>query len=301
MKSIALVCVAAGSASLSNYFIRKNSVANYSTNAYLLCYYVISFVVACLIFPEVFTMAVNPLMLAIGGIVGVLNILLMYLTTRALERGPAGLTFAFQNGGAIFPVLILFLVFGEAFGFTIVPIQIIGMGLVIAGLWLGSKNQTPASSSFTKGWFKYALGCFFLQMFTLTLFHWRCLLFSCNLQEHILIPTTISESADAWFMPGFFGVATILQALIFLKEKRWIKSKEILYGSIGGASNGVSTFLIITATKIALPIEKSILFPCFAVAVIIFCSAWGYKVYGERINLAASATCALGIIVAALA
>ena len=46
---------------------------------------------------------------------------MMLLTTRALQNGPAGLTFAFQNPSAVFPGMILFILFGIRYGLSLIP------------------------------------------------------------------------------------------------------------------------------------------------------------------------------------
>lgn len=111
--------------------------------------------------------------------------------------------------------------------------------------------------------------------------------------RHILIPITFEEKEDAWFMPGLFGTALFLQTLLFLREKRWFKQKEILLGVLGGAADVGATYFLLLATKWALPFEKAMLFPCYAVSVILFCNFLAYKLYREPVNIRANLLCSL--------
>lgn len=285
---------AAASASLANLFFRKSSLKQ-DVHGYLFCYYLISFLSTFAFYPSLTKIPFSPFLLAAGVFVGILNVLLMQVLSISLKYGPAGLTFAFQNASSIFPNALLFLIFGAAFEFIVTPYQVLGMSFVLLGLYFASWQDQPLHLS--SRWFKWTVLGFLLQMFILTFLQWRCLLFS-HFENHLLIPFHFEESCDAWFMLGFLGGALLLQALIFLYRQRFLKKSELIFGSLGGLTNGVGTYLLLLATRGALPAEKGLIFPGFAVSVILLCNLWGYMLYREEMNYKANALCLLGIIIA---
>lgn len=301
MNSLLFSFLAASSAAFSNWLFRKNSSAeknSSSINGYLFCFYFFSFISSLIITPGIWHTPPNITMLSIGGAVGVFNIALMLLTFRALTKGPAGLTFAFQNASAIFPGIILFLFFGLEFGFTCSYSQVLGIVLVVFGLFLGaqSKNQDATSPVASKSWLKYAIACLAVQVIALTCIQGRCVLFEHDKLDW-LTPLAVLKADDIWFMPGQFGIALLLQTALFGWERRKLKAKEILFGTLAGIANCISTGLLLLATKFALPSEQGILFPLFAVSTIILCNLWATLLYKEKFNYAANGVCALGIFI----
>lgn len=274
MNALILSLIASGCAALSSLFFRKNATLSFSENScgYLLLFYFSSFLLS-FVYTDTWSGNISFIMLGTGAIVGLLNSGLMLLTFRALKLGPAGLTYAFQNASAIFPGIILFLFLGTNFGFSCSYLQFIGMGLVLLGLFLGARQERTQTSS---KWFKYAITCFLVQMFALTLIQARCILFDCK-----EIFSNLSEVDDVWFMPGQFGASFVLISFIFMRENKRLNKNEMLYGFMGGIANFLSTCLLLIATKIALPLEKGILFPCFAVSTMILCNIWANRLYKE--------------------
>lgn len=299
MTALPFSFLAAGSGALNNYFYRRSTDDSSSPNAFLFTFYAVSLLSAFALNPSIFSQAWNFVPFMIGGFAGLLNVVLMILISNALQTGSSGLTFAFQNASSIFPNLILFGLFGSAFGFIVTAYQLVGMVLVLIGLFLGAGLTGEIKVS--KRWILYALGCFAVQALILTIFQWRCLLF-CNppALPHFLIPTTYPENADSWFLPGFFVVALAFVTVLFLQSKDRLSSSQIYYGSLSGVANGVSTFFLLLATKYATPMEKGIIFPLFAVGVIILCNLWGRWFYKEPINIPANATLSAGIVIASL-
>lgn len=298
MGALSFSLLAAGCASLSSLCFRKNvdgRPVNYSPSGYLLFFFFLPLILSFAISADLWNTKINFTILFMGCCVGVLCSTLMLLTFRALEQGPAGLTFAFQSASAVFPGLILFLLLGTDFGFACSSLQLIGMALVIIGLFLGAKNVSSNSFKASFKWLKYALACFFVQALALTIMQARCVLFDYNIGGW---SASLTEADDVWFMPGQFGASFIMQAVIFLREKRSFDKREIVYGSLGGVANFSSTCLLLFATKLALPFEKGILFPCFAVTGMVLSNIWANKLYKEKFNLKANALCSLGIFMA---
>lgn len=300
MSSLIFSLLAAGCTSLSSLFFRKNadnSTASSSPSGYLVLFYFFSFILSFLFYPDIWKVDINLIILAIGACVGLLSSTLMLLTSRALKQGPAGLTFAFQNASAIFPGLILFLFLGSDFGFSCSYLQLAGMVLVLSGLFLGAKQESASHPKASPKWLKYALACFIVQILALTFIQGRCILFDVG-TEGLFSDFTPTEADDVWFMPGQFGASFIMQAVIFLRENKKFQRSEVIFGCLGGIANFSSTCLLLLATKFALPYEKGILFPCFAVASMILCNIWANRLYNEKFNLKTNAFCSFGIFMA---
>lgn len=298
MNSLFFALLAACCASLSNWLYRKNSsylAGPQNSNGYLLFFYLFSFIFSLTLDRNIWTEPVSWIIIAIGGAVGLLNIVLMLLTAKALKKGPAGLTFAFQNASAVFPGIFLFLLFGSNLGFSCSIIQILGIIFVLFGLFLGAKKESGIKNQTSFKWLKYCLSGFAVQILALTLIQGRCILFGAEQELAFLSNIKIQEAEDIWFMPGMFGTAFCSQLIVFLYEKRRLNLNETIYGCFGGLSNFGSTFCLLLATKFAMPFEKTILFPCFAVATILLCNAWANRLYKEKFNLAANSMCSLGI------
>lgn len=299
MLALIITCFAATFAALANLFFKKNSLFESRPNGYLLCYFGFSFIGSLLVQPAIFENRLNIALFSIGGVVGVLNVIGMLLIGKALKSGPAGLIFAFQNASSVFPNFFLYLIFGVSFGFILTGAQVLGLSLVLIGLFLASLNEFKTSSKFSLGWYGLVIGCFMCQLLALTLIQWRCMLFSCA-HPHFLIPFQVDEASDAWFMPGFFSIATFLQLVLFLKENRRLTSREIQFGLVGGLANAIATLGLVIATKWASPFEKGVIFPLFAISVISLCNLWGYKLYQEKIDIRANLLCFAGILIATL-
>lgn len=301
MNAIAFSFIAAGCASLSSLAFRKNAdqaPSNYRPTGYLTVFYLISFLLAFLLYPETWKLHLSTPMLAVGAAVGFLSSLLMVLTARALQQGPSGLTFAFQNASAIFPGLLLFLLLGPDFGYSTSLIQWAGMLLVLLGLFIGAKKTAAHQPNTSTLWLKYALACFLLQILALTLIQARCLLYHCGEKISALAFLQVTPADDIWFMPGLFGTSFLIQALLFYKERSPLHKRALFFGSLGGIANFSSTLLLMLATQVALPYENGILFPCFAVATMVLCNLWAKVLYKEDFNLMTNALCSLGIFMA---
>lgn len=293
MKGIAFAILASGCSSLSSLFFRKNIQEMKSeSNGYLVLFFFISFISSILFFPNIWHFQINFVMLSMGISVGILNSTLMLMTSKALKLGPTGMTFAFQIASAVFPGFILFFIFGSDFGYTCTIYQISGMALVLLGLFLGAKKSIVKEMAYLK-WLKYAGLCFFIQILALSLIQGRCILFDCP--QFFNKPLTLND--DIWFMPGQFGISFLIQSLLFLYKNNKFEKKEIVYGCLGGIVNFASTGLLLLSTQVALPFEKTILFPCFAVSSMVLCNWWSNKLYNEKFHLSVNILCAMGIFI----
>lgn len=299
LNSLSITLCASCCAAMSSYFFRKNEDSKTeikNATGYLLFFYFTCLVLSLACFPEIWKAQLSLTMIVMGGSVGVLCVLLMELTSRALQKGPSGLTFAFQSASAVFPGFLLFLCFGPSYGFACSIGQIIGIILVLLGMFYGVRQREDKDEVAVSGWLTYALAGFLVQILILTLIQGRCLFFDCS--EGIF--ASVSRKDEVWFMPGQFGAAFLLQLYVFFRNRRKIMFTEMSYGCKGGVVNFASTSLLLLATNYATPIEKTLLFPCFAVATIFLSNAWACWIYKENFNLSANSLCALGICVAVM-
>lgn len=287
MSAILLSLGAAGSAALTNLFFRMNTARVNSVSGFLVLFYLSAFVFSLLLSPEIFSIKINFTIISLGSLVGALNVGLMFLTASALKEGPAGLTYAFQNASSVFPGIILFLIFGIQYGFSCSGIQLMGISLVILGLFVGTLKKGGGKASFS--WLRYAMACLLVQVFALSIIQGRCVLF-------LVDPQVVQQ--DMWFMPAQFGTALILQSMILINElrnKKGVQKEEIFFGTLAGLTYCGGTMMLLLATKYASPSETSILFPCFAVATIILCNLWAAFLYGEKFQWLSNAICTAGI------
>lgn len=289
-------CLAAG----VNYCLRKNFEFQKSAQGYLVFYFVCSLGISFLL-RDVELKSFSPIMFSTGIVAGTLNFIMMLLVSYSLRLGPSGLTFAFQNSASVLPSLVLFFLFGSTFGFDLSIPMIIGFACIIGGLFLSAWMQKESMSTGREKFLKWCLlVClvFLIQSVILSLFQWRCLLLPEYTAQSSLVPWKCSMEEEAWFMPGFFLIPAILQALCFgIIERRKVGFHELFLGITGGILNGAATFFLLLATHDAGAHEKAILFPLFAVGVIFICNLWGKILYGEKIYWLGTALCFAGIFV----
>ncbi len=304
--ALIFVLVAAIFAAATNLCLRKNFEFSKSAKGYLSLYFIFSFLISFAFRSDLDISSFSPVMASIGVISGLLNLLMMLLVARAVQIGPSGLTFAFQNSGSMLPSLLLFFLFGAPFGFKLPLTLLLGFFCVFAGLFLSVRSDKKPtdfgiSSVHFRQWIFFAILVFLMSGLILSIFQWRSLLLTPNSQTHCLIPWSCSLQEDLWFMPGFFFVPTLVQSAIFyFSEKRWFTSKEMLLGFLGGVFNGSATFFLLLATRITTQNFRPILFPLFAIAVIFLCNLWGKKIYQEPIEWKGLLLCLAGVFIGSL-
>ena len=57
---------------------------------------------------------------------------------------------------------------------------------------------------------------------------------------------------------------------------------------------------MIRATEASTPVEHAIIYPLFAVTIIILCNIWGQWLYKEQVNWKANALCVFGILIGSI-
>lgn len=300
--SLIFILLAAIFAASVNFCLRKNLEYQKSAQGYLALYFVFSFIVA-LIFRMDFDLgSFNLAVSSIGVISGILNLLMMLMTALALRAGPSGLTFAFQNSGSMVPAFLLFILFGTSFGFNLGLPVLIGFSCLALGLFISMRTGPSSQTTHSFGkWIALAIGILLIQGTILSIFQWRSLLLSYPAGSHFLLPWSFSTKEDSWFMPGFFIVPAFVQSIVFfVTERRWFSSKEALLGIIAGILNGGATFCLLMAARENSPAIRPILFPLFAVSVILLCNLWGKYFYQERIHWKGMTLCLAGVFIGSL-
>jgi drug/metabolite transporter (DMT)-like permease len=109
----------------------------------------------------------------------------------------------------------------------------------------------------------------------------------------------MEDVKSQWFLPMLFLAAFLVQAGKTLHTHRRLPKKyEMIYGFLGGVANGAATFFLMQATEYASEFQRAMLFPIFAVGIIILCNVWGHYLYKEEVNWWANLLCVAGIIIA---
>ena len=88
--------------------------------------------------------------------------------------------------------------------------------------------------------------------------------------------------------------------VVWVYEKRLCSLSETTFGAFGGVTNAFSSFCLLIATKVALPLEKGLIFPCFAAVTMILCNIWANRLYQEQFNFKATCCCVIGIFLGSL-
>ncbi|MBS0603968.1 MAG: hypothetical protein JSS60_02905 [Verrucomicrobia bacterium] len=291
-------------AAIANFFFRRNMEHGGSSKAFLSLYFLFSLFFSILFSPQIFHAPFSPVMAGVGAVAGILSYLMLTFTARALQLGPPGLTFTFQNASCIYPGLLLSLFFGKAYGFVMTPWILMGFLLILVGLFISARALEKdtliiqATKAVWMKWILYAIAMMSAQGIILSIFQWRVLLMNCRADLHWLLPWPCQTEEDIWFMPAFFAIPALIQLCAFWKaERRNFKLREAVFGSSAGVLNCICTVLLLLSTKDSGPLKIEMIFPLFTVSVILFCNLWGWKIYKERVKWLGISLCILGVLV----
>jgi hypothetical protein len=294
---VELMLLAGACVALSNFCMRKSIDAGGSRKSFLVVQLFLTFVVAILLNPvRSGDYTWSPEMALFGLVGGVILSFMMYALGKSVETGPASLSFAMLSSATVMPILFMVLIFGASFGFEYNMFNAVGSLLVVAGLlWAGWETFSLGNK---KMWLLFAAAAFFLHAVFLSFMQWRVLLIQSPFQEGLLLSFDARAAKSQWFMPMVFLSASTIQIIIYaVKEKRLPSSAELFFGSLGGLANGVGTFLMIRSTEVSTPLEHAMIFPFFAVSIMVGCNLWGQLVYKEKVNWKASFFCILGVLI----
>jgi len=291
-----LMALAGALTAFSNYFLRRSIMAGGSSRAFLLIQLTITSFVGILLNPVragnfFFSSEIFFLGLVAGTILGVM----MMCLGKALESGPAGLTIAFLNASTVFPILGMVALFGKDYGFEYTYWNGIGSLIVVAALfWAGFETFKSGS----KGrWLFFAFSAFVLHVLFLMLLQWRSVLINFPGRSAIFSSATPEKLGSEWFMSVAFLAAALVQLVGYLKqEARPPLPQEVRFGLFGGAVNGLGTFFMIRSTEVASSLEQAMIFPLFAVMVVLICNLWGQFLCKETVHWRATAASIAGIV-----
>ncbi len=300
MFAIELILLSAIFIAASNLCMRKSVDAGGSTKAFLVVQLFLVFLVAVLLNPvRSSNYAWSPCMGAFGLAGGLILALMMLSLGRALERGPPGLTFAALNASTVMPTVLMVFLFGKEFGYIYTLWNGVGSLLVIGGLfWAGW--QTLKSEKKNE-WIGFVTAAFFAHVIFLVFLSWRALFINFPDSPGLYLSFDLSDAKNEWFMPMVFLAACLVQVGVYLAtERRLPKGKEVIYGLLGGVTNGVGTFFMIWATEVATSIEHAMIYPIFSVTIILLCNLWGQLLYKEKVNWKANGLCVFGLFIGTL-
>lgn len=296
--ALILAFAAAILCALNNLFMRRSIDAGGSTKAFLVFVEGFSILVAILLGPiKTGHYGWNYSIAIIGLVAGLFLGIMMWALGRAMEKGSPGLTVAFLNSSSVVPAVFMFLLFGSSFGHSYQWWNAVGSICVVLGLFWASWETTK---SYTNPivWLSFASIAFWCHVFFLVIIQWRAMLINPSLPESLLLPFRLNANSTEWFMPMIFISATLFLLYQFLKEEARIpKRAEVAYGFYGGVCNGACTYFLIKAAQFATPFENAMIFPLFAVSLIMLCNTWGKALYKENVHWRAMAICVGGVFV----
>lgn len=291
---LASVCGAIGS-----LLLRKNNDFGGSASGYLLFYFIVSFFFVWKVGEASFFSIFMSPMSFVGAMSGFSLSLLMWSIMKALNHGPSGLTFAFQNSGALFSPLFLVLIFGPSFGFALKISSIFGLVLILIGLFLAAGGERERK--LTSFWFVFAIVAFFTQTLTMFFMLWSGLFSIGGLPRHPLIFFHCGDCEKKLFLPAMFLAASFVQLIVFCFQNKGFKPvfkwEEAFFGSLGGILNCLSMIMLLGAADLSNAIQKSMLFPVFVVGVISLTYVWSKLLYKETVRYFALLVLVAGAII----
>ena len=296
--AILIVLLAAVFAAISNFFMRRTLDGGGTPQGFLLLQFGTSLILNLAVCPQ----AIQDIgragpVLGIGAVAGLCVFGMMCATGRALASGPPGLTFAALNAATVLPGPVMAILFGMAFGFDLTTAQMVGLFLVLLGLfWAARHERAPWR------WVVPSGVALLLHATLMVIMQWRCLLMRADLPAHHLLPIRLDTSMEGWFLPGMFLAAFVAQILFFgVTERRWPRTAEWINGLAGGAANGAGAWCLVQGIVAATGPEHVMIFPLFAIAIIAFTNGWSRWLYREKVSWGATALCGLGILVGTVA
>ncbi len=297
---VQLMLLAALFVALSNLCMRRSIDAGGSSKGFLMIQLTLVFLVAVFLNPvRTGELSWSTPMALFGFVGGLVLAVMMIALGKALERGPAGLTFAALNASTVMPMILMVMLFGANFGFNYTIYHAMGSLLVVAGLfWAGWEVMR---SQKLMQWVGLVFAAFGLHVIFLVFMQWRALFINFPTAPGLFLSMDLSDARSQWFMPMVFLAASLVQIVVYFKaNKKWPARSEWMYGVLGGFANGIGTFFMIRSTEVASTWERAMIFPLFSVGVIVACNIWGKWLYREKINWLATSCCIVGVTVGTL-
>jgi len=287
-------------AAFSNYFMRKSQDHQGSGSTFLTIQLFLSFLVAVLLNPvRTHFYNWNTCMAVFGFAGGIILGFMMLTLNNALKFGPPGLTFASVNSACIMPGILLAIFLGPTFGYHYSFWNGLGSILVLMGLFWAGMSRTEIKKPGM--WLSFVAGAFFLHMTGMTWIEGRAFFIHHPDVIGLLIAFESEDAKNQWFLPMLFLAAFLVQIVHLLRtEKKRPSQPEVTCGILGGIANGAATFFLMLSTEFASRRESPMIFPIFAVLVVVFCNLWGQWLYRENVNWKANILCVIGLFIGTL-
>lgn len=289
---IASFCVA-----VTNYCMRRSIDSGGTSRGFLVIQQFLALLTAFVMNPvRTGHYDINAIVVFLGVFAGVVLGAMMAFLGRALEKGPAALSFSILNMASVIPALLLAIIFGKPFGHLYHYWHGLGSFLVILGLLWAAKSDVYEKKKIQ--WFLFSMGTFVCHVLFLLVINWREMMLDASLPKSILIPFSLQEEHCQWFTVFIFIVSTSIQTFLFFKKDwRPFSYSEYFFGGLGGVFNGISMTLLILASSQAGNMEKAMIFPLFSIGIIVMCNLWGQLIYSEKIHWKANTLSILGLCI----
>ena len=218
--AIFFVVLAGVFVAFSNLCMRKSVDCGGTTKGFLVFQMAMGFLVNFLLDPmRTGEYSAKGPLLILAAIAGLIMAVMLFALGRAVENGPAGLTFSTIASATVLPGLLMSLFFGAAMGFPYTPWHGAGSLLVLAGLLWAGKGMSGLRDK--KRWIIFASLMFVLHTILLVLFQWRSLLLNTAHPELISRFFTSESIRSQWFTPFMFLIACLFELIVFARvEKR---------------------------------------------------------------------------------
>ncbi|MBT3394652.1 MAG: hypothetical protein HN411_06065 [Waddliaceae bacterium] len=295
--SIFIVMFGGVCTAMANLCMRRSIDAGGSSRGFLMLQLPLSAVVAVLLNPvRMDNYTWNGTVAVLGLIGGVIIGAVLWALGKSLQRGPSGLTFAVFNSASVVPAIVMFVVFGAAFGHGYHWWNAIGSALVIVGLFCAVKHSRKHGVQIS--WMAFVATLFCLNVLFMSFLSWQALMLKGGIPYSALIPFHLNPNEAEWFMPMIFVAASIIHAIIYWKKtSKWPKPAEWVYAFLAGGLLGIGTYCLIESVQNAGTLEHAMIFPAYSVTIIAVCNIWGKLLYKEKIHWIAIGLAIVGIVI----
>lgn len=296
---VLLVLAASLGVGLSNLALRKHLERGGESSQYFAVQLPAIFLISLLGIHGADLLHPHPFLLAWSVLSGLLFYALMHFLGRAVQSGPAGLTFAVLNASTVFPAALMALWPGKQFGFSYELMQVLGATLIVGTLFFAVRQERKEAKELR--WALYTGALFLTHILLLLAMQWRGLWIQNELAPRFGMQINPIEANSTLYMPLMFLTASICQlAAVGPKNIFKIPASTWKFGPLGACANGVGTFCLLLALRHAEGISAVILYPLYAVATLLFCNFWARYLYQEKVRWGVLTLCSTGIMLASI-
>ncbi len=284
---------------LSNLALRKYLDRGGESFQYFAIQLPVIFLISLLSVKQADLLHAHAFLLAWSILSGLLFYALMHFIGRAVQSGPAGLTFAVLNASTVFPAALMALWPGKQFGFSYELMQVLGAALIVGTLFFSVRQEMKEAKELR--WALYTGALFLTHILLLLAMQWRGLWIQHEMAPRFGTQITPLEANSTLYMPLMFLTASICQlAAVGPKNIFKIPVSAWRFGPLGAIANGVGTFCLLLALRHAQGISAVILYPLYGVATLLFCNFWARYLYREKVRWGMLTLCSAGILLASI-